>query len=166
MKKFMLTTFIVAFLAISIFGLSACFKPKTKEFSGSGMTVTLTDDFVEKEVLQAQLYLESTKSIFMGNAETKAFLVDYGITDLRTYTQKVLELAGKTSVEIFEYNEGGVRFDYAYYDATVDLNEFGYMLITMEGESNYYTMDFGCKKANLESNKEQFMAWAKLIKVE
>ena len=38
---------------------------------------------------------------------------------------------------------------YAYYESVVEEQTFGYMLITMEGENHFYTMNFGCYKKDL-----------------
>ena len=74
MKK-IFTTVILSF----VFLLVGCnMGPEPKTFEGSGITVELTEAFIEKDVIQAALYLESTQHIFMGNPEDKALVVAYG----------------------------------------------------------------------------------------
>jgi uncharacterized lipoprotein YehR (DUF1307 family) len=56
MKK-IFTTVILSF----VFLLVGCnMGPEPKTFEGSGITVELTEAFIEKDVIQAALYLEST----------------------------------------------------------------------------------------------------------
>ena len=40
------------------------------------------------------------------------------------------------------------------------------MLITKEGTSKYYTMNFWSKESEFDEYKDQFLEWAKTIKVE
>lgn len=137
--------------------------PSTKEFSGTGMTIQLNDSFVEKEVIQAPLYLESMNHIFMGMRESKSDLAGYGIYDLEDYIEAVLNAHGKTATTHL-YEDEDVKYYYAYYNATVD-REYGYMLFVMEGENHFYSMNFGCLESKLQGNKAQFQAWAKTVKV-
>lgn len=152
------------FAMVMFMGLAAC-TPPAKEFSGSGMTVTLNNQFVEKEVLQAQLYLESTQHIFMGSGENKSDAIAAGISDLKVYTERVIKNNKKDST-VEEFSEGDVRYFFAYYTSTVGSESFGYMLVCMEGATKYYSMNFGCREKNLEDNKAQYQTWAKTIKVE
>lgn len=55
---------------------------------------------------------------------------------------------------------------YAYYEATVNDQTFGYMLLAFEGEDHFYSMNFGCLESKLESNKEQYFKWASTITIE
>lgn len=149
------------------FALSAC-ESKAKEFSGAGISITLDESFVEKEVMQAPLYLESFDYIFTGLRESTSELLGYGINDLEDYIDAVLtnNNQGSVTVETMTDDEDNVLYYYAYYTATVEDMEFGYMLITMQGESHYYTMNFGCLESKLDDNKDQFFTWAESITVE
>lgn len=146
----------------SLLLLAGC-GPSTKEFSGTGMTIQLNESFVEKEVIQAPLYLESMNQIFMGMRESKSDLASYGIYDLEDYIDAVLNAHGKTATTHL-YEDDDVKYYYAYYNATVD-REYGYMLFVMEGENHFYSMNFGCLESKLQGYKAQFQAWAKTVRV-
>lgn len=162
MKK-IFTTVILSF----VFLLVGCnMGPEAKTFEGSGITVELTEAFIEKDVIQAALYLESTQHIFMGNPEDKALVVAYGADTLDEYIELVLQVSNKSDSEILHYEDDDTEFYYAYYENSVSGQDFGYMLICMEGEDNYYTLNFGCRLNKFEGNKEQFLAWGKTIVVE
>ncbi|WP_264230141.1 hypothetical protein [Acholeplasma laidlawii] len=157
-KKILLVVTVLSLLLIA--GCS----PSTKEFSGSGMTVKLNESFVEKEVIQAPLYLESQNHIFMGMRESKTDLASYGISNLEDYIEAILDNHGKSAtVEVYEDED--ITYYYAYYTATVD-REYGYMLFVMEGESYFYSMNFGCLESNLDKNKTQYHNWAKTVIVD
>ena len=163
MKKITFLLFVFLFA----FTLSAC-KAEAKEFSGAGINITLDESFVEKQVIQAPLYLESLEYIFMGLRESSTELAAYGITTLEDYVNAVLANNGHSSstVETITDDDDNVLYHYAYYTATVEDMEYGYMLITMQGESHFYTMNFGCLESNLDDSKDQFFTWAESITVE
>ncbi len=160
MKRGMLILSVFFFALI----LVGC-KSNEKTFSGAGVSITLNSSFVEKEVIQAPFYLESKDHLFMALRETKTDLSTYGIADLSSYIEAVLSNASKTAtVETFE--EGDLLYKYAYYTSTVGDQTFGYMLIVMEGENHFYSMNFGCLEDKLEDNKDLYFKWSKTITVE
>jgi hypothetical protein len=161
MKKLL---FLCVVLLLSI-GLIAC-ESKSKTFSGSGIEVTLTEEFHQKQVLTASFYLEARNHIFMGNRESKTELLTYGINSLESYITAVLNGAGKTGFEVLTYEEDDVLFLYAYYTSKVDTQDYGYMILVMEGQNHFYTMNFGCFESKLEGNKSLYLKWAATITVE
>ncbi|MBM7453740.1 hypothetical protein JN09_001073 [Acholeplasma morum] len=160
MKKIM---FLVVFMSLLV-GLVGCGKAE-KTFTGAGVTITLTEAFVEKEVVQAPLYLESPTQIFMALRETKSSLAGYGISTLDDYIEAVLNNHGKNST-VKSKEEGDLVYKYAYYESEVNDQTFGYMLLTFEGKDHFYSMNFGCLANKLEDFKEKFFDYAKTIKVE
>lgn len=162
MKKLAL----VCLAALSLIALSGCslFAPEDQEFSGSGITITLNDTFYETDTVQWSLYVSSLKHVFMGLRETKADAISAGIYDLEAYTDLVLDNGGYADATVYVSENG--EYMYAYYSATVDDKEYGYMLICMEGENHYYLMNFGCLYDDLEDNKDQYIEWADTIIVE
>ncbi len=160
MKK----VFTLATAMLCLFTLTAC-KPAVQEFSGSGITISLTEEFIEKEVIQAPFYLESTRHIFMGMRESKTDLTGINIHTLTEYIEAVMENGGVTA-EVSTYDEGDVLFMYAYYTKTVSEVQYGYMLLVMEGANYFYTMNFGCLQKNLEASKSQYLEWAATIVIE
>lgn len=155
---------IFVFLMVS-FGLMGC-TATPMEFSGSGITITLTDDFLEEDVIQAPFYLESRDHMFMGMRESKASLVSYYINSLSDYIDAVLEAGGLPSIDKFTQDDGDVEYMYAYYSKTVGEVDYGYMLIVMESEDYFYTMNFGCLNDKLDDNKDQYFQWLETIIVE
>lgn len=148
-----------------VFALTACFGPKAEEFSGTGITIELTDEFNFQETVVAPFYLVSMKHVFIGMRESKTDLASYSITNLGQYINGILDNAGKTAT-VYDDTLEDVTFKYAYYTSTVDGVEYGYMLLVMEGASHFYSMNFGCLAKDLEKNKDQFMDWAATITVE
>ena len=144
--------------------LSGCSETE-KTFSGAGVTITLNDTFIEKTVVQAPFYLESQNQIFMSLRESKDTLASVGITTLDQYISAVLKNGNKTA-EVFDKTEGDLNYKYAYYEASVNDQDFGYMLLVLESDGYFYSMNFGCVSSKLDKYKDQFFDWAKTIKVE
>ena len=142
------------------------FPPKDKVFESHGITVTLNDEFHEKEYLGFQVAYLSDKSFFAANREEKKLFSGTGIYNLKTYTNAVLELNNKKS----EIKEGvtseGQKSYSAKYTSEVDGDSFSYYLVTLEGDSHYYTINFGCKSKNFAKFEDQYIEWAKTIIVE
>lgn len=142
------------------------FPPKDKVFESHGITVTLNDDFYEKEYLGFQVAYLSDKSFFAANREEKNLFSGTGIYNLKTYTNAVLELNNKKS-EIKEWvTSEGQTFYSAKYTSVVDGDSFSYYLVTLEGESHYYTINFGCRTKDFSKFENQYIEWAKTIIVE
>ncbi|PKK86806.1 MAG: hypothetical protein CVV63_03575 [Tenericutes bacterium HGW-Tenericutes-8] len=160
MKK---SVFLVFLLAFSLM-LTGCTKAD-KTFTGAGVSITLNESFVEKEVVQAPLYLESQDHIFMAIRELKTDLSGYNITTLEGYINAVLSNSGKTA-EVFTKEGTEETYMYAYYESTVGDQTFGYMLLVFEGDTHFYSMNFGCLSSKLEKNKDQYFDWAKTITIE
>lgn len=158
-------TFFAFLIGLLTLSTTACFLAEPEEFSGSGITITLNDSFYEKSSVAVQLYLESVNHVFLGNREAKDDLLSYGIGDLREYIEGVLESIDSES-EITVYEDDDTAFMYAYYTSEVDGDEFGYMLVVMEGEDHFYAMNFACFADKLEKNKPTYLDWAKTIRVE
>lgn len=150
--------------------LSGCglFSAKPKEFSESGMTITLTDDFAASENVMAQMYVVSKDHIFMGNGESKSTLSGYGYNNLslNDYIGLVLS-ASKKEAEVKSYSDDDTNFLYAYYQSTVEGKDYSYMLICMQGKDKFYAMNLGCFTKNFnDKTKDTYMEWAKTIRVQ
>jgi len=163
MKKVVL----MLLLVLSAITLTGCdlFKPAEKEFSGSGITITLNEDFSVTETVLVPFYLVSLDDIFMGSRESKSLFKNTTINSLQDYAEASLANAGHEDATIYE-SDSDTDYIYAYYSATNDGTEFGYMLICMESDDYYYVMNLGCLNKDLEGNKEQYIEWANTISVD
>ena len=162
MKKWVFA--LIAILSVGALSSCSLFGPDDKEFSGSGITITLNSTFAETDSVLAPLFVTSLKHIFTGLRESKTEAVSVGINSLDDYIDFVLANAGYSGYTTYESENGD--YMYAYYSATVEEVDYGYMLICMEGENHYYLMNFGCYSDDLDDSKEQYIEWADTIIVE
>lgn len=164
MKKIYLGLFITilsfGLLGCSLFGEQA----EPQEFSGSGITITLDDSFQKSNTMYVTFYLESFDYIFTGEREEKSLFTGTDIDTLEDYAHAVLEYSGNSGTELLEAEDSA--YLYAYYTATVEADEFGYMLICMESDNYYYVMNFASFADELDDSKDQFFDWADTIVVE
>lgn len=154
---------VVLLVIICLCTLTSC-KVKPKEFSSEGITVTLTNKFRKMSVDNVDVSYISNKVGFAGLGEAKSLLkLDDG--KLYRYTEMVLD-ANNKSAEIYEYNDGVVIFNYAYYVASVNDIAYKYLLVTKEGTNKYYSINFWTKLDDFSEYKDQMLEWAKTIVVE
>lgn len=158
--------FLVLLALLFTFGLTSCdlFAAEPQEFSGSGITITLDDSFQEIDTMYVSFYLESFDYIFTGEREDKSLFIGTGIDTLTDYIEAVLEYSDNESEEVFTSDDE--TYLYAYYTASVDDDDFGYMLICMESDDYFYVMNFGCYENQLEDSKDQFFDWVSTIVIE
>jgi hypothetical protein len=162
LKSVVCLLFVLVLTGCSLFG------GKPKEFSGGGMTVTLTDDFVLGENIQVNLYITSNKYMFVGLGESKSLLSSNGYYNIDTEMYARLVLANNSkNAKVLSYEDEDTSFNYAYYESTVSGVSYSYMMVCMEGKSKFYTMNFACFTKNYnDKTKDLFMKWAKTIRVE
>lgn len=138
---------------------------KPKDFERNGLKVTLTSDYVLKadqaDANNAELYVESPQACFLGNLEDK---VDFAAIDLLQYTQIIHNVASNKS-DIATYEEDGKKFMYFSYEATANLINFKYLLITLESENYFATCNFFTYKSKYDGMEEEFLEMAKTIEI-
>lgn len=155
---------LLSFLLVLTFVLVGC-GSKSKDFEKIGIKITLDTSFVEKEVIQFPLYLESTQHAVMGLRERISDATSVGIIDLEEYINAVLSTGGK-SATVTKDDVEDMEYYYAFYESEVNDQTFSYMLVVLEGESYYYAITFGTLESKFEKSKDQYFDWVKTIVVE
>ena len=170
MKKILLLIALI-FIALS---LTAC-NTKTKEISENGITVTLPTSFKKSKADNAQVYYVSRNAMFMGNKFPKTdypSTIRYSAGDHQAFADhlrndNLLEYNGEIAdYSYLEESNDGSNFAYLYYDNTVNNVEYTYMLVVKVAENNFFVMNFASLKKDFEKYKDDFMEYAKTIKVE
>jgi len=166
MKK-NITNVSVMLLAVVLLMFTGCTK-KEKTFSKDGITVTLTEDFVENELVTANLYLVSTKNIFMGLKENFTDLAKSNInsnSSLNDYAEVIISVNSLTS-EIKTNIEGDITLTYLVYTKTMSDKDYTFMAVFKKGAASFYMFNFACETKNYEDSEEQYFTWARTITVE
>lgn len=165
MKKILYSFIIVIFMLV-ITGCSV----KSKTYSKEGVSVTLLSDFEEYESSKWDMYLENDDLAFMSNRlkkTTKIENADLTKFTLEQYTMYILSTSG-VSAPIYKVDGMNGTFYYFYYNVYEDKNDplYGYMMVVMEGEDHFYTMNFSSDYAKFENMKKVMFQYAMTIAVE
>ena len=134
-----------------------------KDFSKAGMTITLTDKFIEKDVAAYTSYYESETTIVTilkeeftlfeeAEVPTDISLKEYAdfVAQNNNTTWTVKEKDGLTYVE-FDKNANG--------------KTASYFAVFLRSDDAYWLVQFGCEKKNYDKNMNDFIKWAKSIKI-
>lgn len=138
--------------------------PQEKEFSKDGMTITLTNQFAEKEYITQTVMYESRDSIVTALKESFSALEEAGLgSDItpEEYAELVIANNMLENCEIQE-KEGLTCFQY---DRTVDGKAFSYLATIHKAPDAFWLIQFGCLETDFPEKESQFIEWAKTVKV-
>ncbi|MCI8331647.1 MAG: hypothetical protein HFE78_02330 [Clostridiales bacterium] len=151
-----------ALLLLCSFMLCSCGAAKEKEFSKEGFTITLTDAFKEQEIATQTVAYVSTKVSVSALKEEKSAFEDNDLDiDLSDYADLVIA-ANNLSAEA-EEKDGLLCFTY---DNSVSGQNFTYLATVFESSDAFWLVQFGCEKDKYDSFKEDFVKYAKTVKVD
>ena len=146
-----LTTLILSLVGCSLF--DSLSKPKDKDFSKAGMTITLTDEFTEQELVTHTAYYVSQKSIVVILKENDPLLNNY---TLKKYAELVCTANN--------LDESTIRSKNNYVELTYekDLNgkEYYYYYRCYKNGNDFWSVQFGCETKNTEELQPFFEKWA------
>ena len=160
MKK---TAFILA-LALAVSLISGCSSSaaKPKDFSKAGMTITLTEDFVEKDIISQTAYYESMDSIVTALKEELSDFVQAGIRpDITLMDYAEIVVAGNGFEAEINQEQGLVYFTF---DQEVNGKDFSYFATVFETDDSFWLLQFASETKNFEKFEPKFKEWAKSVK--
>ena len=167
---YLITAIII--LPVYVFAIFALYTPmitniasqsNPKEFSKAGMTITLTDAFQEKELAAYAAYYESKTALVFVVKEDFSVFEQAGIpTDisLQEYAKIVAE-ANNSDWNIKE-KDGFTCFEF---DENKNGKDYSYFAVVLRGNDAYWLIQFACETKNYSHFSEDFMKWAKSVKV-
>lgn len=135
-----------------------------KIFSKSGLSITLTDDFVEKTLMSQTSYYESLTSIVTTLKEPFENLEAIGLSKdstLKEYAQEVIKTNGfdKSGTTIQE-GGGFTGFEYTSDVSGVTVN---YVAVVFKSNDAFWLVQFACQEDNYAQFSPIFNKWAKSI---
>lgn len=160
-SRFLTTTALVC-IALAMLG---CHQTKPKEFVGPGITILLDSTF---EVASADGYswaLSSRDYWFLLIKENKDALIPYGIGTQEEYFEAILPEVDY-ALETFFVLVNDKPLLYAYHIGPFQDENYGIMYMVLEGNEDYYFMQFLCYAYELDRSKPKLKAWAQTIRVE
>lgn len=163
MKKFKQTMLALLLCCLCV-GLSAC-GAKAKTFSKEGLTITLTTEFQEKEIVSQTLYLQSSDVIFVALKETNDSLTEagYNVEEMNASAYAKVVIANNNMEATVEEDENLITFSYS---KNVSDKDICYVAYTFKGTDAFWLCQFACDVKDEQDFRPQFKAWAKTIVVE
>ena len=161
MKKFLK---MLAIIAISTVALTGCMEKEDKEYSTDGLTITMEDGMVKKDILAANIYYEGQKVVFSAIKETFETLEQVEINKDSTigeYLDAVMA-ANKSDYEILK-DDGLIYFTY---EKEVSERNFYYLSSVVKGNDAFWLTTFACESKNKAEYALKFIEWSKTIKVD
>lgn len=162
---------ISVFVLISVFAsilcgcsLLAAKSGSDKEFSGEGLTITLTDNFKTADI---EGYTLCYDSFDVGVFALKESVSDYPIladVTLDEYKEYVLEANSEKSPKEDPSIEGLKVLKYEYYVDTKKAN-YTYFISLYKAQDSFWLVQFACKSSDFADYEPYFIKWAKSVKV-
>ncbi len=151
---------------------------KSEIFEDKGVKIKLTSDFEEVDVEQWDYYLENDTIAFMSNRIGKLSQIEGANGEslklldlsLQQFLVVALQLNGITMEQISIYkvetDKSDKDFYYCYYSVEAKENTYGYMMMVMESDNFFYTMNFSTDYDVFEENKSLLLSYAVTIEIE
>ena len=156
-RRFKIVAVICALLAC--FGiLAGCSQEKT--FEKSGMQITLTSAFYEKDLVSLTAYYESTDSIVTALKEEFSQVEGFGNYTLAEYTDLVKQ-ANKLSAAVS--SREGQDYQYFTYEKSVSGKTFFYLATTHKASDAFWLIQFACDVSDKEKFTDTFLGWADTV---
>lgn len=148
---------VVLLLCVALLTLTACFGSE-KKFTVAGMTITLNNQFTEKDVMgQTKSYQSLRVAVTVLKEE---FTLTAGMEDmtLKQYTQAVIK-ANKLSATVNE----GEKYDYFTYEKTANAQNYYYYATTFKASDAFWLIQFGCLTSDKDKYQPKFEKWADTV---
>lgn len=136
---------------------------KEKDFSKAGMTITLTEDFTEKEVVSQTVTYASMDEVVMALKEEFTLFEQINMDPQTTTLEQYFDLIKTNNKAQWELKEEDGLKCFTY-DNTGNGKDYSYLGVILKGNDAFWLFQFSCEKANFDSKKADFMKYAKSIK--
>ena len=141
-------------------------KEKEKNFSGNGFSITLTENFQEKEIISVTNYYQSINAIVTALKEEFTLLEAVGINKDSTIEEYANVIAYNNQKD-YDFKKN-TDLDYLYftYEATVSGKDYYYYAVIKKGSDSFWLINFACLKGDADDFQPKFEKWASTIKVD
>lgn len=138
--------------------LAGCASDKT--FETSGMQITLTSAFYEKEYVSMTAYYESRDAIVTVLKEEFGLVDGFGNYTLSQYTDTVLS-ANNLSASV--QTREGKEYQYFTYERSASGKNFYYLATTHKSSDAFWLIQFACVVSDKDKYTDKFLGWADTI---
>ena len=158
MKKF-LSLLLISFLVVSMLSCNL-FEPEEKVFEKAGLSMTLNEDFTEKDHVSYTAVYVSTKIEVCTLKEDFESLNLSKDTDTNEYAKLVIQ-ANKLTCE--PTTKDGLT--YFQFEKEVKGKNFTYYGFVYKGSDAFWLVQFGCESDKTEKYEDDIFKYAKSVTV-
>ena len=133
---------------------------EAKTFTAGGMTITLTDEFSEKDIEQYEVAFESRKVAVWALTEKFSLVEGWESYTVEQYLEMVLEANDLTGSQIVSEN-GLCRFEYS---STIDGDSYHYVSYGYKAEDAFWLVQFVTLEKDAEKYAPKLAEWAASVK--
>jgi len=149
---------LIALLLCAVMLLACGCSAKAKTFTASGMTIELTEDFTEKDMLGFTAVYQSDDVLVFALKEEFEILGDE--MNLDEYAQLVLD-ANKLDEDIKHEGE----HTYFSFEKTVSGKDMTYTAVVFKGEDAYWMIQFACLTSDYAKLEDTIFGYASSVEV-
>ena len=138
---------------------------KERTYSSDGFTITMEDDFYEKELLTATVYYEGEKSALSVTREYFTDLEEIGInanSSLNDYGKLITTVNGIDN----NFKILNDSITYYTYDKSISGKDFSYMVAITKGSDSFWLINLFCETKNKDTYFPKFEKWLQTVKVD
>lgn len=134
----------------------ACSFGGAKKFSKAGATITLTNRFIEKEIVSQTAYFESTEMVVTLLKEEFTLFAGLKSWTLEKYAETTIAGNG-LKAETVKTEKPYVYFEY---EKTVSGNDYKYLATCHKADDAFWLIQFGCFSKNYDKLREDMFKYA------
>ena len=161
MKKYLSFLVLAVTVCALVLSFTACSLSlaKSKDFSKAGLTITLTDDFSEQDIVTQTAYYVSQKAIVTTLKEESETIADLTVKEYAELVCTINKL-DESSVVV---KDGYAEFTY---EKEVNGKEYYYYARCFKNGTAFWLIQFGCETKNSEEYQKTFEKWAATVTFE
>ena len=135
--------------------------PDVKNFSSNGMTIALTDEFTEVDVVNFTAAYESENVFVFALKEAFTLFDGFGDNTIEQYTDLVIESNSLDSVQT-KTDDGLTLFEYTY--TLPETNDvYKYFAYTYKANDAFWLIQFAVLNESAEEYAQQITEWANSV---
>ena len=135
--------------------------PDVKNFSSNGMTIALTDEFTEVDVVNFTAAYESENVFVFALKEAFTLFDGFGDNTIEQYTDLVIESNSLDSVQT-KTDDGLTLFEYTY--TLPETNDvYKYFAYTYKANDAFWLIHFAVLNESADEYAQQFTEWANSV---
>ncbi len=138
--------------------------PQEKQFSKSGLTITLTDEFSENDSSTMTALYSSQEYVVAVLKEEFTLLEQAGIATDISETEYAQIVLTNNSIEGSPTTEDGLVT--ISYEMEANGKNMSYWGVAKKGSDAFWLVQFVCESDIFEESKPQFVEWAQTITIE